>query len=69
MAPALLRRILELRAPPAVEKRVQYLAEKSNEGLLSADERTEYELIVQVTKSVSVLQSKARKLLEDLGSA
>ncbi len=39
------------------------LAEKSEEGSLTDDERTEYEQLVIVGDLIAILQAKSRKLL------
>ena len=65
LTPEVARQIVQLRASPTLEARVREFAEKSNEGVLSAEERLQYETIVRFTKFVSVLQSKARTLLQN----
>lgn len=65
LTPEVARQIVQLRASPSLETRVQQLAEKSNEGTLSAEEHAQYETIVRFTKFISVLQSKARTLLRN----
>lgn len=57
------RRILNLRADPVAQERIEELAEKSNEGELSPDERAEYELYVSTGTFIAILQAKARALL------
>jgi hypothetical protein len=57
------RRFLKLRADPKVQARVDELADKCNEGLLSADERTEYARYVSFSTFVALLKSKARQML------
>ncbi len=59
------RRILSLRADPIAQKRIDELAEKSNEGRLSSDERVEYELYVSTGTFIAILQAKARALLAE----
>jgi hypothetical protein len=56
------RRILNLRADPVAQERIDELAEKSNEGELSPDERAEYELYVSTGNFIAILQAKARAL-------
>ncbi len=41
------RKLVELRASPADQARIDELADKCNEGLLRAEEREEYERYVQ----------------------
>lgn len=57
----------ELHAEPEVEARMEVLADKANEGLLSAEERREYESWVRAGTMLSILQAKARLYLKRLG--
>jgi hypothetical protein len=52
--------LVNVRASDAAQSRIAELAEKCNEGLLTPDERAEYESYVQVVDLISVLQAKAR---------
>jgi len=54
------RELASLRADKEVQTRVRELAEKCNEGTLSADERAEYEACVMAANIVAILQAKAR---------
>jgi hypothetical protein len=63
LTPTVARRILEVRADAETQERVQELAEKCNEGQLTADERAEYEAYVSTSTFVAILQAKARALL------
>lgn len=45
--------------------RVDMLAERANEGLLSDDERAEYEALVNAEDFVATLKLKARSQLSD----
>jgi len=58
-------KLVGLRAPAAAQARIDELAGKCNEGKLSPDERAEYETYVRAIKFISVLQSKARRLLQN----
>lgn len=57
------RNLLELRADPVAQARVNELADKCNEGQLSDEERVEYESYVLAGDIITILQSKARQLL------
>jgi hypothetical protein len=57
------RELVELRASPEVQSRIDDLAERCNEGRLSTDERAEYESYVQAIHLIGILQRKARKVL------
>lgn len=59
-----LRSLSELRASPEASGRMAWLAGRANEGLLTADERAEYESCIQFANFLGVLQSKARKKLD-----
>ena len=61
-----LQSIVELRAPKDAEDRVEWLAERANEGLLTKDESAEYESCIQFTTFMGILQSKARKKLQNI---
>ena len=58
------RQLVALRADPAVQTRIDTLADKSTEGRLSDAERDEYETCVRTIDFIAVLQAKARKLLD-----
>jgi hypothetical protein len=57
------RELVSLRADEEVQARVRELAEKCNEGTLSAEERDEYESYVMAASIVAILQAKARARL------
>ena len=52
--------LVELRADPEADARVAELAEKCNEGQLTAAERREYETYIHVGNLLAILQAKAR---------
>ena len=58
-----LRALVELRAPPDAAQRMEWLAERANEGELTPSERGEYESCVMFANFLGVLQSKARRKL------
>jgi uncharacterized protein YnzC (UPF0291/DUF896 family) len=57
------KRVAELRADPAVQARIEELAEKCNEGTITPEEIAEYDAYIQAMDVVAVLQKKARNLL------
>jgi hypothetical protein len=57
------RELAGLRADEEAQARVRELAEKCNDGTLSADERAEYEACVMAANVVAILQAKARARL------
>ena len=56
--------LVELRADPDAQARVDDLAGKCNEGILSTAERQEYETYVHASNLVAILQAKARLFLK-----
>ena len=63
LTPAMARRLVEFRADAATRAHVDELATKCNEGELSPAERREYGAYVRAIHLISILQSKARKVL------
>jgi hypothetical protein len=61
------RRVVELRIDSTVQARVDQLAERANEGLLTEDERDEYEALISAADFISMLQLKARRQLQSNG--
>ncbi len=61
--PELAHKIVNLKADPELQARVNELAEKANEGSLTAEEDAEYKSIIQAADLVSIIQSKARRYL------
>jgi hypothetical protein len=63
LTPDVARRLTNIRASAEVQERLDELAEKSSNGTLSAEERSEYETYVRGINFIGVLQAKARALL------
>jgi len=61
--PEVAKRVAELRADPAVQARIEELAEKCNEGTITPEEMAEYDAYIQAMDVVAVLQKKARSLI------
>ena len=61
--PEVAKRVAELRADPAVQARIEELAEKCNEGTITPEEMAEYDAYIQAMDIVVVLQKKARSLI------
>jgi hypothetical protein len=57
-------RVTEFRVDPVVQARIDILAERANEGVLSDDERTEYEALVNAADFISILKLKAGRRLK-----
>jgi hypothetical protein len=64
LAQELAKRVLELRADEMMQQRVNALADKCNEGTLTADERAEYQEVVSFFNLLTTLQAKARTFLQ-----
>jgi hypothetical protein len=56
-------KIADLRSDDATQARIDYLADRSNEGLLTDRERDEYVGYLQAIDVIAVLQAKARSQL------
>jgi hypothetical protein len=57
------KRVAELEADPEVQKRLDDLAEKCNQGTITPEETAEYDAYIRAMDVVAVLQKKARALL------
>ena len=55
--------IVDFHADEELQRRIEELAEKANEGDLSDEERAEYEGYAAANRFIAVFQAKARKLL------
>ena len=55
--------LLGFRIDPAVQARIDELADRCNEGLLTEDERAEYESYVEGIGLINLLMAKARRVL------
>jgi len=65
LTPESARRLLALKADSTLQARVDYLAGRRNEGLLTPEEEAEYGKYVSYGTFIAVLKSKARQLLAD----
>lgn len=65
LTPEVARQLVALQADPAVQARLEELADKCPEGQLSAEEHAEYEAYVRAIEFIGVLQAKARHLLSN----
>lgn len=63
LSPEVAQRLLNLRTDPVVQQRVDYLADRCNEGLLTPEEREEYQTLVAAADLIAILQRKARTIL------
>ena len=68
LTPEVARRLVELRADPQTQARLDELADKANEGQLSNRERDEYAGYVEASDIIAILQAKARRFLAAQGA-
>lgn len=68
LTPEVATALVNLRADPALQNRIDELADKCTEGELSEEERSEYELYVHAIDFIAVLQAQARSLLDANGA-
>ncbi len=61
------QRIVGLRIDPEIHARVEVLADKANEGLLSEDERDEYKTYIEMADLIAILKLKAQGLVPSNG--
>jgi len=57
------QRVAEFRVGPAVQARIDQLAERANDGMLGGQERAEYEAFINAADFISILKLKARRQL------
>jgi hypothetical protein len=65
LTPETARRIVVLKADATLQARVNDLAARNREGLLTPAERAEYGNYVSYSTFVAILKSKTRQLLAD----
>jgi hypothetical protein len=63
LTPEAARRLVELRADPELQERMETLADRCTEGALTPEEREEYATYVHAVHIIAILQANARKLL------
>lgn len=63
LTPESAKRLAELRTQPSIQMRVTELAKKCNEGMLTEEERAEYESMVRLGNLFAVLKARAKALL------
>ena len=62
LTPEVARRLVQVRADPELQARIDDLADRCTEGTLTAEEKREYETYVRAGNLIAILQAKARKL-------
>ncbi|HEY2840921.1 MAG TPA: hypothetical protein VGJ26_17320, partial [Pirellulales bacterium] len=63
LTPEVAAKVVALRADQTMQDRIDYLAEQSNEGLLTDEEREEYAGYLHAIDVIAILQAKARAML------
>ncbi|MEX2175051.1 MAG: hypothetical protein WD872_11860 [Pirellulaceae bacterium] len=63
ITPDMAQQLVRLQADDAIQARVEELGSKCNEGLLTPDEREEYEAYVTANEYIAIVQAKSRALL------
>jgi hypothetical protein len=58
------RRLVAFQIDPPLEARIEILAEEANEGILTAEERSEYEALINAADFMAILKLKARQHLD-----
>jgi hypothetical protein len=64
LTPEAARALVNLRADPSIQARLDELADKNTENRLTPDEREQYDLYLSAISVITVLQSKARMILK-----
>jgi hypothetical protein len=62
-SPEVAAKVADLRADDTMQSRIDYLADRANGGLLTAEEREEYAGYLHAIDVIAVLQAKAGSLL------
>ena len=65
MSPDFAKELIDYRASPDVQARVDELADKCNEGELTDAERHEYDEYLQAFHFIEILQLKARRTISN----
>ena len=63
LTPDVAQRILAVRLAPQVQLRIDQLADKAGEGDLTAEERVEYENLIEKADILGIVKSLARQVL------
>mgnify|MGYP003490905971 CR=1 FL=1 len=56
-------KLLELKAPPLLQQRMDVLADRCGEGVASDEELSEYDSMIQAANVIAILQAEARRVL------
>ncbi len=66
MSPEFANKLVELRADDELLSHIEILRGKANQGTMTAEEEAEYREFVEAVDVISILQSKARRVLSKL---
>lgn len=69
LTPESARRIVEWRIDEETQQRIDELADKCNEGTLTADEASQYDRYLAAFDIVAVMQAKGRAVIEHAGNS
>jgi hypothetical protein len=62
------RRVADFQIDPSVQAKVDALAERANDGVLTPEERSEYEAFINTAHVITILKLKARRHLASNGA-
>jgi hypothetical protein len=62
------RRLVAFQIDPRVLARMEMLGERANQGLLTTDERSEYEALINATDFISILRLKSQRHLAQIAN-
>jgi hypothetical protein len=65
LTPQSAREIVALRPSEPLERRIGELAERSDTGQFTPEERAEYQLFVEVGDMIALMQARARRFLTE----
>lgn len=66
LTPEVAAKVADLQADDEIQARVDYLADRANEGMLTPEEDNEYAGYLHAIDVIAVLQAKARSQLRGL---
>ena len=63
ITPETAARLVDMQADEVVQRRIDELANRCTEGKLTEEERHEYDTYIRAIDFISIMQSKARKVI------
>jgi hypothetical protein len=69
LSPEAARALLALRADDDTQSQIDELADRANQGALTAEQRAEYESLIAAASLIAILQAKARIVLAGISAA